>query len=155
MKRTTLIGLGAVVIGYMAIGTVAWDSIALFRPARADNTALAASGLTLPKMNPERGKELFAAKGCVVCHSINGIGGADAAPLDAMTMDPAMNPFEFFARMLAGMAPMLEMQEDRLGQQVELTAVELGDLVAFIHDEAKQKSFSMKDIPENIRRLME
>jgi hypothetical protein len=38
---------------------------------------------------------------------------------------------------------------------VEVTAGELGDLVAFIHDEATQKSLSAKDIPEDIKRLME
>jgi cytochrome c len=138
----------------MAIGARTWDSITLLSAAKADNTA-AASGLVLPKLSPERGKELFIAKACVVCHSINGVGGVDAAPLDASTMDPAMNPFEFFARMLTGMTPMLTMQQDRLGHEVEVTAGELGDLVAFIHDEATQKSLSAKDIPEDIKRLME
>jgi mono/diheme cytochrome c family protein len=154
MKRTTLIGLGTLLIGNIAISARGWDSITLFRAAMAENTA-AVSGLVLPKLSPGRGKELFTAKGCVVCHSINGVGGSDAAPLDASTMDPAMNPFEFFARMLAGMTPMLTMQRDRLGHEVELTAGELGDVVAFIHDEATQKSLSTKDIPEDMKRLME
>jgi len=154
MKRTTLTGLGALVIGSMAIGAETWDSINLFSVAKAANTS-ATTGLVLPKMNPEHGKELFATKACVVCHSINGVGGTNAAPLDASTMDPARNPFEFFARMLVGMTPMLTMQKDRLGQEVELTAEELADIVAFIHDEATQKSFSSKNIPEKMKRLME
>jgi cytochrome c len=106
-------------------------------------------------MNSQRGKVLFASKGCVVCHSINGVGGTDAAALDASTMDPAMNPFEFFARMWLGAEPMIAMQAERMGQQMELTAEELGDIVAFIHDETMQKTFSNKDIPEDVEELME
>ena len=113
------------------------------------------SGLVLPKMDSKRGRELFVSKGCVVCHAINGVGGEDAAPLDASTMDPAMNPFEFFARMWQGTKPMIAMQEDRMQQQVEMTAGELADIVAFIHDGAMQKSFSKTEIPESIEHLME
>jgi hypothetical protein len=40
-------------------------------------------------------------------------------------------------------------------QQVDLTAQELADIVAFIHDGTMQKSFSKKEIPENIERMME
>jgi cytochrome c2 len=120
----------------------------------ADSTPVS-SGLVLPKMDSKRGRELFASKGCVVCHAINGVGGEDAAPLDASTMDPAMNPFEFFARMWQGTKPMVAMQEDRMEQQVDLTAEELADIVAFIHDGAMQKSFSKTEIPESIERLME
>lgn len=112
-------------------------------------------GLALPKANAQRGRELFVSKACVVCHAINGVGGQDAAPLDASTMDPSGNPFEFFARMWLGTKPMLAMQEERLGQQAELTADELGDIVAFIHDKAMQKSFSEQEIPESIEHLME
>jgi mono/diheme cytochrome c family protein len=122
-------------------------------PANAEDTP--AAGLVLPKMNPQRGRELFVSKACVVCHAINGVGGQDAAPLDASTMDPAGNPFEFFARMWLGTKPMLALQEERLGQQAELTADELGDIVAFIHDEAMQKSFSEQEIPKSIKNLME
>ena len=106
-------------------------------------------------MNPQRGRELFVSKACVVCHAINGVGGQDAAPLDASTMDPAGNPFEFFARMWLGTKPMIAIQEERIGHQVELTADELADIVAFIHDAAMQKSFSEQEIPKSIERLME
>lgn len=121
--------------------------------ARADSAATA--GLALPATDPLHGKQLFVQKGCVICHAVNGVGGADGAPLDAATMDPSGNPFEFFARMIAGMTPMLALQDNRLGGQIDLTAEELGDLVAFIHDEAAQKSLAEKDIPEDIKKLME
>ncbi len=123
-------------------------------PAAAGSSPVPA-GLVLPKTDSKRGRELYVSKGCVACHSINGVGGADAAPLDAATMDPAMNPFEFFARMWLGTKPMIAMQESRMGQQVEFTAQELGDIVAFIHDAEMQKSFSAGEIPHDIGELME
>jgi cytochrome c len=55
------------------------------------------TGLVLPRMDPVQGRALFASKGCVVCHSINGVGGTDAPMLDAEFMDLPMNPFEFAA----------------------------------------------------------
>jgi len=128
---------------------------AIVSGSHAAVAAGASPGVVLPAMDAAHGKAVFAAKGCVVCHSINGIGGEDAAPLDAADMDPAGNPFVFFSRMLAGMKPMLDMQEDELGHLVELDATELGDLVAFIHDSAAQKSFSRDDIPADVQKLME
>lgn len=41
------------------------------------------AGLMMPSMDAANGRKLFASKGCVVCHEVNGIGGTDAAPLDA------------------------------------------------------------------------
>ncbi len=55
--------------------------------------------LAMPMMNAERGMYLFASKGCVACHSVNGIGGHDAKNLDAHTMEKVMNPFDFVAKM--------------------------------------------------------
>jgi hypothetical protein len=57
--------------------------------------------------------------------------------------------------MWLGTKPMIAIQEERIGHQVELTAEELGDIVAFIHDEAMQKSFSEQEIPDNIEDLIE
>lgn len=154
MRQTVLMGLSAVIIGSLAVGEGSLNSNSLVNTARADSSS-SSFGLVLPKMDSQRGKVLFASKGCVVCHSINGVGGTDAAALDASTMDPARNPFEFFARMWLGAEPMIVMQAERMGQQMELTAEELGDIVAFIHDEAMQKTFSDKDIPDEIEDLME
>lgn len=55
--------------------------------------------LAMPMMNAGRGMVLFAEKGCVACHSINGVGGHDATPLDAHEMEGMMNPFDFSAKM--------------------------------------------------------
>ena len=111
-------------------------------------------GLMLPSMDSARGRALFAEKGCVVCHSINGVGGEDAPMLDAELMDEIMNPFEFAARMWRGAGAMVTMQEDELGGQIELTGQELADIIAFVHDAQEQAKFSEADIPHEIEEMM-
>lgn len=113
-----------------------------------------AEGLTMPEMNAERGRRLFAAKGCIVCHSINGIGGEHAPILDASTRDEMMNPFEFAARMWRGAAAMVELQEEELGGQIELNGQELADIIAFVHDSREQEKFSQHDIPKSVEVMM-
>lgn len=110
--------------------------------------------LEWPKMDPQRGKRLFAERGCVVCHQVNGVGGTDAPALDVSTMNPVMSPFDFFAKMWRGAAPMISMQKREIGHQVELSGQDLADIVAFAHDQQSQRSFSERDIPEYIRVLM-
>ena len=110
--------------------------------------------LIMPMMNPARGRKLFASKGCVTCHSINGVGGEDAPPLDAHTMQLFMNPFEFAAMMWKGAATMIVLQEEALGEQINFTGEELGDIIAFAHDEEEQHKFSEADIPPEIMPMM-
>jgi cytochrome c len=153
MKRQLIKGLAVGALGAIAFAAV---GASLSAPAGAQETGTAvAPGLVLPAMNAERGKELFASKGCVVCHSINGVGGTDAAALDATTMDPVMNPFDFFARMWLGAEPMIAMQFEEIGHQIEFTGQDLADIVAFAHNLAVQKTFSEDDIPEDIKEHME
>lgn len=112
------------------------------------------SGLMLPSMDADRGRVLFAEKGCVVCHSVNGVGGVDAPMLDAEFMDEVMNPFDFAARMWRGAGAMVMLQEEEMGGQIELTGQELGDIIAFVHDAQAQAMFSESDIPEEIEEMM-
>jgi mono/diheme cytochrome c family protein len=117
-------------------------------------SALAAGGLLMPDFDATRGRALFAAKGCVVCHSINGIGGEDAPALDYDPSTGPMDPFEFAAKMWRGAEPMIYMQQDELGNQIELDGAELAAIIAFAHDADEQAAFSESDIPENILDLM-
>ena len=111
--------------------------------------------LVMPMMNSTRGRILFASKGCVTCHSINGVGGEDAANLDAHSMMDLMNPFDFAARMWRGAAAMIAMQEDAFGEQIESTGAELADIIAFVHDDEEQHKFSEDDIPLEIMPMMQ
>ncbi|MDA7429202.1 c-type cytochrome [Primorskyibacter aestuariivivens] len=120
----------------------------------AMNDKMMSPGLLMPNMDAERGRVLFAEKGCVVCHSVNGVGGEDAPMLDADTMDEVMNPFEFAARMWRGAGAMVALQEDELGGQIDLSGQELADIIAFVHDAAEQRNFSKADIPHEIEEMM-
>lgn len=111
--------------------------------------------LAIPTMDPARGRKLFAEKGCVVCHSINGTGGEDAPPLDASTMPPMMNPFEFAAKMWDGAEAMVYMQRDELGEPIQLTGQDLADIIAFVHSHEEQAKFAEDDVPARIRELIE
>ena len=147
MKRT-LSGIGALCL------LVATPAFATDGGQHMTSGGMMAPGLMLPSMDAARGRALFAEKGCVVCHSVNGVGGIDAPMLDAEFMDEAMNPFEFAARMWRGAGPMVMLQEDELGGQIDLTGQELADIIAFVHNASEQKRFSEADIPHEIEEMM-
>jgi mono/diheme cytochrome c family protein len=113
------------------------------------------NGLQIPAFDPVKGRALFGEKGCVVCHSINGVGGEDAPDLSAEHMERPMNAFEFAARMWRGAPAMIAMQEDELGGQIELTGDELAAIIAFVHDSNEQGKFSEADVPEEIMEILE
>ena len=133
-------------------------AFAIAAPALAEThdpgMMMMSSGLILPQMDAEEGRTLYASKGCVVCHSINGVGGTDAPMLDAEFMDTPMNPFEFAARMWRGADAMVELQRDELGEVIDLNGEELAAIIAFVHSTEEQVKFSEEDIPEEIEALM-
>ncbi len=110
--------------------------------------------LTMPRLDSARGRKLFANKGCVACHSMNGVGGHDAAALDAHAMPKMMHPFEFAAKMWRMAPAMIAAQEEVFGEQILFTGEELVDIIAFVHDDAEQHEFSKADIPPEIRPLL-
>jgi cytochrome c len=110
--------------------------------------------LVMPKMDSAKGMRLFASKGCVACHSVNGVGGHDAAALDAHTMKKVMNPFEFSAKMWRGAPAMIAAQEEAMEGQILFTGQELAHIIAFVHDDAQQQKFTEAMIPANIRKKM-
>jgi len=110
--------------------------------------------LLMPMMNPVRGMRLFASKGCVVCHAINGVGGEDAPALDAHAMNPTMNPFDLVAKMWRMAPAMIAAQEEELGSQITFSGDEIADIIAFIHDDAQQHKFTKAMIPPRIKKLM-
>tara|TARA_R110002110_G_scaffold4822_22_gene24233 strand:- start:1559 stop:2059 length:501 start_codon:yes stop_codon:yes gene_type:complete len=147
--------------GKAAIGVIAFAMSSLGTAANATSHSeqasdtLMAKGLALPAMDAANGRRLFASKACVVCHSVNGVGGEDAPMLDAEFMDGPMNPFEFSANMWRGAETMVMMQREELGYVIELSGQELADITAFVHDAKEQAVFSTEDIPEDIQELME
>jgi cytochrome c553 len=121
----------------------------------ADNHMPVTNRLREMQMDAAKGRVLFAEKGCVVCHSVNGVGGGDATPLDAQGIQEDMNPFDLAAKMWA-MAPyMIEAQEAAMGGQILFTGQELGHIVAFLHNDAEQLKFTEESLPGNIREMLE
>ena len=147
--------------GFAGIGAVfAAALLVAAPPALADTdmddmAGMVSTGLVLPAMDAERGRELFATTGCVVCHSINGVGGFDAPMLDAEFMDQPMNPFDFAANMWRGAETMVRMQREELGDVIQISGQDLADIIAFVHDPVQQALFSDDDIPDDIREMME
>lgn len=118
------------------------------------NSFMTSVGLVMPPMSSHRGREVFLEKGCVVCHSINGVGGKVGPNLDAADMPSPMNAFEFAARMWRGAPAMVLMQQDQLGEFVNLTGEELADLVAFVHDAEEQEELSINQVPEKFLEMI-
>lgn len=110
--------------------------------------------LMMPAMDPVRGRKLFASKGCVACHAVNGIGGHDATPLDSHEMDRVMNPFDFAAKMWRMAPAMIYAQEEALGEQITFTGDELASIIAFVHSDEEQHHFSEADITPEVRKMM-
>jgi cytochrome c len=111
-------------------------------------------GLTLPPMDSHRGHLLFINKGCIVCHAINGVGGDVGPSLNASDMPTPMNAFEFAARMWKGAPAMVAMQQEELGDVIQLTGQDLADLIAFVHDEMMQKTVSIDQVPKRWKKKL-
>ncbi len=110
--------------------------------------------LAMPMMNAERGMFLFASKGCVACHAVNGIGGHDAKNLDAHTMEKVMNQFDFVAKMWRVAPAMIYAQQEAYGDQILFTGEEIADIIAFVHDDGQQHKFNATMIPKKIMKSM-
>ncbi|HMB77465.1 MAG TPA: c-type cytochrome [Kiloniellaceae bacterium] len=103
--------------------------------------------LVIPLIDVERGRQLFVNKGCVICHSINGVGGQAAAALDAPPGQRSIDILDFVARMFLGASAMLDLQATELGYQIALQPQEIGDLAAFVYDSRTQADFSYAEVP--------
>lgn len=112
-------------------------------------------GLALPPMNPARGRDLFLTKGCIACHSVNGVGGDLGPSLNAGEMPEPMNAFEFAARMWRGAPAMTQLQEEILGEVITLSGQDLADIIAFAHDENEQAKLAPDEVPAKYRELIE
>jgi len=149
--KTWLIALSALALTAMGTSGLAASNKGVIHKVPAVKGTMLGKHLFLPRMDPRKGKMLFASKGCVTCHSINGVGGDDAPHLDAKTMPKVMNPFDFVAKMWRAAPAMIAAQNDELGHQILFTGQELADIIAFVHDPKTQKTFTLNDVPEKVR----
>ena len=110
--------------------------------------------LAFPIMNVVRGKKLFVAKGCVACHAVNGVGGHDAPAMDDHTSLGVISPFDFVAKMWNHAPGMLAAQEEAFGEPITFSGEQIADIIAFIHDDDAQHSFTEKDLTAKVRKMM-
>lgn len=125
-------------------------------PARAQDQAAKTNQperqvIVVPNINLQHGRRLFVLKGCVSCHSINGVGGKAAPALDAPEEGETVNLLDFAARMWRGAAAMQQLQSLELGYRIELTGDEIGDLAGFISSASAQQNFSMDEVPDLLK----
>lgn len=120
----------------------------------AIQTKFGALKLKFPDMDPMKGKKIFVDKGCVACHAVNGIGGHDAPALDAHKMDGLMNPFDFAAKMWNGAPAMIAAQEGAFDAQLLFSGDDLANIIAFVHSDSVQHTFTSADLTEKARKMM-
>ncbi len=150
--RKTGIILVAVALTGAALAT---SAVADHVPGAAPREAGHVARLVMPIMNPVRGKNMFVAKGCVACHAVNGVGGHDAPNMDAHARMEMVNPFDFAARMWNHAPAMIASQEGAFGEQIYFTGSELADIIAFVHDDETQHTFTEGDLTPGARKMMD
>ncbi len=98
----------------------------------------------------EKGRQLFVEKGCVICHSVNGVGGKAAPPFDAQTENDVPDPVAFAVRMWRGAPAMIELQGLELGYSIWLEPQEMVDLATFAAAASEQKKLRLSDIDKDL-----
>ena len=113
MRRTTIIPIAAPVV--MALGLL---GVAFTQEAPA------------PSRDPVAGAGLFASKGCVACHAVNGAGGAGGPDLGRMPRPIVL--YDFAARMWNHLPQMAQRIAATGVSRPYLNADEMSDLIAFV-----------------------
>ena len=114
-------------------------------PESASDAAAAFTG------SATTGRELFVQKGCVLCHSINGVGGKAAPVLDVADDFVKPDALGFAARMWRGAPAMVEFQSLELGYVIDLSGEDIAHLAAFAASRTEQKKLLESSIPEPMR----
>jgi len=120
-------------------------------PGMAEEDERPQTRVAFPVIDPAEGQKLFVTEGCVICHSVNGVGGKAGPTLDAEDGNSVIDVFEFTARMWAGAFAMVELQSQELGYQFDLTGEEMAHIAGFVYDRKQQLEFKESDVPDLIR----
>lgn len=133
----------------LIVGLLAIALAACARDAEGDN--IHSLDTVRRELDSEAGRGLFVAKGCVICHSVNGVGGKAAPALDAEVGAPPIDSLDFAARMWRGAPAMIELQSIELGYTIDMTADDIAHLAAFAADREEQKQLTAETVPQEIR----
>ena len=104
-----------------------------------------------PDLNARRGRILFIANGCVICHQVNGVGGRAAPDLSAATKPEFVDPLEFSARIWRGAQAMSALQTIELGYVIDLSAQDIADLAAFAASPDEQALLTLDSVSNEMR----
>lgn len=138
-----MVARGALAI---ALSIVVLAALPGTRPALAQST----SWVVTPLPDPARGRVLFVRRACVLCHSVNGIGGGMGPALDADPGRSEIDVASFAARMWRGAGPMVWLQTLELGYQIDLTGEDIAHIAAFAADADEQALFAENQVPGRI-----
>ncbi len=111
--------------------------------------------LVFPAFDAALGSKLFASKGCVVCHEVNGIGGTDAPSMSYGKYDAPVNAMEVAADFWEAADVMIPAQKDELGAKIELSPEEFANIIAFLASPTEQAKFTQSEIPADILKDMD
>ena len=154
--RTVAVGAVMVILLLAAVLLVRVDQAAFAADSSQDVKMRADSEtrmlrLTFPVIDSKRGRQLFVTRGCVLCHSVNKIGGRGGPPLDRIGEGQGADILDFTARMWRGAYAMIELQNMELGYQLDFSGEELGHIIAFLYDKSERSRFSGNDVPDLIK----
>ena len=124
---------------------------ALTAPSLAQSGGSGNLVVEMPMIDPARGRALFVSKGCVICHSINGLGGRAAPPLEPDGPFATVDIGDFAARMWRGAGPMVWLQTLEMGYQIDLTGEDIAHLAGFLQDAREQARFAAAGLPDHIQ----
>jgi len=147
-RQVLSVAAGAVIVAGLAVTAGGRSAAFAQNAATPEATGLK---LVVPIVNPAKGKRLFVERGCVLCHSVNKVGGRAGPPLDAPSGGASVDLLDFMARMWRGAFAMIELQGMELGYQLDFSGEELGHIAAFLADSGMQKKFRERDVPDLIR----
>ena len=119
-------------------------------PAKAQSGGSGDLVVEMPVIDPARGRTLFVTKGCVICHSVGGVGGRAAPPLEPDGPFATVDIGEFAARMWRGAGPMVWLQTLELGYQIDLTGEDIAHLAGFLQDAQEQARFAAAGLPDDV-----
>ena len=144
------------VAGAMLVMGVAGGAPVLSAEPVPNNAAAEPSrkSIVMPLVDTSNGRRLFVTKGCVICHSVHGVGGRAAPALDAAEQSSTIDVLDFVARMWRGAPVMIMLQEMELGYRVALSPSEIADLAGFVSDAKVQQGFTLAEVPEVLREWM-
>mgnify|MGYP001576818020 CR=1 FL=1 len=126
-------------------------SVAALALAGCGKATDASKGAVVHAGDAAKGRAAFVEKGCVLCHSVNGVGGKAAPALDAPDDFVRPDPLEFAARMWRGAPAMVEFQSVELGYVIDLSADDIAQIATFAASREEQKLLKAEDIPASMR----